>query len=182
MAMLTTGAPASGMRLSSPRAKPALQKAEIEWKAAFQTSSPQCAPPGPAADQPAARSAANPQASATNTVTSTAPASHRTSWPARMPSVSEMTARWWSVAWPPRLEAMSVVRVMMPSPPSWMSTRITAWPKNEKSCRVERTAKPVTQQALVAVKMPSTSVIGGLSGTLEIGSVRTKPPSKIAAK
>jgi len=44
---------------------------------------------------------------------------------------------------------------IMPSPPSWISARMTAWPKIVKSAPVSRTIRPVTHEALVAVNSAS---------------------------
>ncbi len=76
---------------------------------------------------------------------------------------------------------MNVVKVTMPIPPAWISTRITTWPSGEKSLPVERTVSPVTQVALVAVNRPSRSEIGSRPGTEQIGAARSNPPATITA-
>lgn len=52
--------------------------------------------------------------------------------------------------------ARTVPNSMIPSPPIWMSPRMTAWPNGVKSVPVSRTTSPVTHVALVAVKRAST--------------------------
>ena len=55
----------------------------------------------------------------------------------------------------PTTSASTVPNSMMPSPPTWISVRMTAWPKRVKSLPVSRTTRPVTQVALTAVNSAS---------------------------
>ena len=80
--------PAKGMRLSSARANPPLQKADTEWKADHQSTSP-----GRPLPQVAQASRRKPRNSATTTTRNTARATDRRSLPPLMPRVSATTAR-----------------------------------------------------------------------------------------
>ena len=53
---------------------------------------------------------------------------------------------------------MSVVNVMIPSPPSWMRSRTYACPHVVKYVAVSTTMRPVTQTALVAVNRASSQL------------------------
>ena len=68
--------------------------------------------------------------------------------------------------------------VMRPIPPSWMRKIITIWPKKLNSLPVSHTARPVTQEAEVAVNKAS---IGCAHCPLawEIGRVKSKAPNSI---
>lgn len=55
---------------------------------------------------------------------------------------------------------VSVMKVMKPRPPSWMSVRITSWPKTVQLVNVSRTTRPVTQVALVEVNRASRNPAG----------------------
>ena len=56
---------------------------------------------------------------------------------------------------PAATSRMSEENVMMPSPPSWMSPRMTAWPNPLNAVAVSTTTSPVTQTAEVAVNSAS---------------------------
>ena len=49
---------------------------------------------------------------------------------------------------------------MRPIPPSWMRKIITIWPKKLNSLPVSHTARPVTQEAEVAVNAPHSRGLG----------------------
>ena len=51
----------------------------------------------------------------------------------------------------------SDARVMMPKPPTWISARMTTWPKPDQYTGVSTTISPVTHTALVAVNSAVTS-------------------------
>ena len=59
---------------------------------------------------------------------------------------------------------------------------MTPCPKGEKSSTVDRTVRPVTQQALVAVNAASTRVIGGLAGARAAGRASKPVPIAIAPR
>lgn len=69
----------------------------------------------------------------------------------------------------------SIATVIKPSPPIWMSARITPLPNMLHSVAVSRTTKPVTQVELVAVKSASIGSVNFPSAD-EIGSVSSRPP------
>jgi hypothetical protein len=75
---------------------------------------------------------------------------------------------------------MSEPTVMMPKPPSWISTRMTASPKPVQYTGVSTTINPVTQVADVAVKnaVSSPAPPGPLA---ETGSSSSAVPMPIAA-
>jgi len=77
--------------------------------------------------------------------------------------------------------ANNIDKVIMPNPPALNKINITHWPKCEKKVGVSFTIKPVTQVALVAVKMASTSPI--LSGPLvDRGKLKRIVPIIMATK
>ena len=53
----------------------------------------------------------------------------------------------------------SVAMVMKPRPPSWMSRRMTVWPKPVQYVAVSTRTRPVTQEALTAVKSAVTKPV-----------------------
>jgi hypothetical protein len=73
---------------------------------------------------------------------------------------------------------MSEENVMIPSPPSWMRARMTAWPKPLKAVAVSTTTRPVTQTAEVAVNRASTKAIRPPRALA--GSQRRTPPARMA--
>ena len=154
----TARATGSSLNITSEsdcRAKPALQNADTEWNTPFHAAARGEAP---CALHAKARTTA-PAASMLNVA--------RTMKIARREAVAgELRSRTLpSAALPriprsrPRITAAKVDRTMMLRPPIWMSARITTWPKVEKSRGVSSTIKPVTQDALVAVKRASTGLI-----------------------
>ena len=68
-----------------------------------------------------------------------------------------------------------------PSPPIWMSAKITPLPNMLHSVAVSRTISPVTQVALVAVKSASIGSANAPSAD-EIGSISSSPPMRITTK
>ncbi len=77
---------------------------------------------------------------------------------------------------------MTSEKVMIPSPPSWMSPRMTAWPKGVKPVPVSRTTRPVTHTALVAVNRASTNPTGWPAGVAAGRRSRPVPTAMRAAK
>ena len=75
--------------------------------------------------------------------------------------------------------AKKLVRVTRPRPPTWISSKTTACPKGVNCVQVSRTTRPVTQVALVAVNMASTTPSRPLR--LEMGSVSSSVPSAISS-
>ena len=75
----------------------------------------------------------------------------------------------------------SVAMVIKPRPPIWMSTSITAWPKNVQYVPVSTTTSPVTQLALVAVKSAGTKPVT-VPDFDEMGSISNSVPSSIIRK
>ena len=73
--------------------------------------------------------------------------------------------------------AKKLVRVTSPRPPTWISSRITACPKYENCVQVSHTTRPVTQVALVAVNMASST--SSLPWRLAMGRLSRKVPSAI---
>ena len=69
-----------------------------------------------------------------------------------------------------------LVRVTKPRPPTWISSKTTACPKGVNCVQVSRTTRPVTQVALVAVNMASTTPSRPLR--LEMGSVSSSVPKR----
>jgi len=67
----------------------------------------------------------------------------------------------------------------MPIPPIWISTRMTACPSHEKSLPVDRTARPVTQVALVAVNRASRKEIALAPDARQKGRVSSTAPRKM---
>ena len=64
---------------------------------------------------------------------------------------------------PRRRRTMSVkpvVSVMMPRPPTWMSIRMTAWPKSFQWVQVSNATRPVTHVAETVVNSESTKDVG----------------------
>ena len=68
----------------------------------------------------------------------------------------------------------------MPSPPNWMSIKITLLPKNVKLLLMSTTLKPVTVTAEVAVKSASKKVTWQRS-TVAKGRVSNAAPTHISA-
>ena len=64
---------------------------------------------------------------------------------------------------------------MMPSPPSWISTRITACPNSVKSMPVRLTISPVTQVALVEVNREQAARDVAAMGLRSLGNARARP-------
>ena len=136
------------------RSKPALQNAETEWKTEYQSPCPR------------------PNSGMKRIARSTAPASSKMSVPRPMVEVISMMRPTRTVlmlsAMTPRSRMLmrrrtrrekSVAMVMKPRPPSWMSRRITAWPKPVQYVAVSTRTRPVTQEALTAVKSAVTKPV-----------------------
>ncbi len=81
---------------------------------------------------------------------------------------------------PPATRRMSEENVMMPSPPSWMSARMTVCPKPLKAVAVSTTTRPVTQTAEVAVNRASTKPMRPPRALG--GSQSRTPPMKMAGR
>ena len=71
-----------------------------------------------------------------------------------------------------------VVKVIRPSPPIWISSKMTILPNIDHLMYVSNTIKPVTQVALVAVKRQSKKLVACPSLEL-MGSIRRSVPAKI---
>jgi hypothetical protein len=71
-----------------------------------------------------------------------------------------------------------VENVMIPSPPSWIRTKMTICPKSVKRVAVSATTSPVTQMAEVDVKRAS--IKERRPETLQKGSIRSKVPTRMA--
>ena len=70
-------------------------------------------------------------------------------------------------------------KLMMPRPPSWMSTMMTAWPKGVQYVPVSSNTSPVRETAKVAVKSAGRN--GVHCGTLaEIGSIKSTVPTRMS--
>ena len=78
----------------------------------------------------------------------------------------------------PNKKRKKVEKVMMPSPPIWMSARMTIWPNGLKWVPVSTTVNPVTQVALVAVNSASTK--DNDFPTEAGGSISNNAPIRIA--
>ena len=76
--------------------------------------------------------------------------------------------------------AKKLVSVTSPRPPIWISASSTNCPKAENWVQVSRTTSPVTQVALVAVNMASSTPRRPLR--LEIGRVSSSVPAAITTK
>ncbi len=86
-----------------------------------------------------------------------------------MRDLKSLGAPWWNPCWImilsfmeilfPATKRIRVEKVMIPSPPNWNRTRITAWPNGVKYVAVSWTIRPVTQTPDVAVKRASTREI-----------------------
>ena len=72
------------------------------------------------------------------------------------PNVSESASWVFMDTLLPNKKRKKVEKVIMPSPPIWMSARMTIWPNGLKWVPVSTTVNPVTQVALVAVNSAST--------------------------
>ena len=80
-----------------------------------------------------------------------------------------------------------VIMVMMPSPPTWISTRITTCPNRLQVVAVGTVTRPVTQVAVVAVNRasmygtacPSAELTGNESKMLPMNMVIKKPSRMI---
>lgn len=55
---------------------------------------------------------------------------------------------------------ITLVNAMMPRPPSWISSRMKAWPSGVKYVAVSTTMSPVTHAALVDVNSASSQDSG----------------------
>lgn len=75
---------------------------------------------------------------------------------------------------------VSVMKVMKPRPPSWMSVRITSWPKTVQLVNVSRTTRPVTQVALVEVNRASRNPAG--SPREAMGSISSPAPARMTSR
>jgi hypothetical protein len=76
---------------------------------------------------------------------------------------------------------MNSEKVRSPRPPAWMSPRITSCPKRVNSVPVSRTARPVTQVALVAVNRASIQPMDR-SGGVAAGSFRSAVPRRMSTR
>ena len=78
----------------------------------------------------------------------------------------------------PSVERTSTAKVIRPSPPNWMSTITTAWPKIVSWLPGSNTTRPVTVTAEAAVKIASDQVIGN---DVASGSLSSTAPATISA-
>ena len=74
----------------------------------------------------------------------------------------------------------SVAAVIKPSPPSWMSTRMTICPNSVKCVPVSTTTRPVTQEADVAVNSASKKLSG--SPWEAMGNISSSAPRRATHK
>ena len=70
---------------------------------------------------------------------------------------------------------------MTPSPPIWISRRITACPNSDQYVAVSCTMSPVTQTAEVAVNRALGKLVT-VPADAETGSISSRLPSKITAR
>ena len=81
----------------------------------------------------------------------------------------------------PRIRVKKAVNVISPRPPSWMRASRKPWPRVERSCATLMTVRPVTQTALVAVKMVSMSPMPS-GETVALGRLSPRVPRPITAR
>ena len=81
----------------------------------------------------------------------------------------------------PSMISRKVPTVMMPTPPTWISDRMTTCPNVEKTEPMSTTLRPVTQVALVDVKS-ATSSGTGVPLALAMGSHSSRVPARIVAR
>ena len=78
-----------------------------------------------------------------------------------------------------RSRPIRAAKIMMPSPPSWMSSMMTTCPNGLQNVGVSTTVSPVTQTAEVAVNSASTND-GDSPAAVEIGSISSAVPTSTA--
>ena len=76
---------------------------------------------------------------------------------------------------------MSAADTRMPSPPSWVITMISSWPRNVQCVAVSTAARPVVVTADAAVKNASTGVVTR-PGAVMPGRSSSNVPTTIAAE
>ena len=80
----------------------------------------------------------------------------------------------------PDTNARETAAVTTPMPPTWISSRITAWPNGDQEEAVSSTTSPVTQTAEVAVNRQSANPALPVS-RLESGRESSSVPVRISA-
>ncbi len=139
--------------MSGKRLKPALQKADTEWKTDCQTR-PVVFSPVRTGLQAVNRIIA-PVASTVNVQPMIDPIVLLTSL-VKLAFTALVMERLWPRPTPcPMKRAKKAKKLISPSPPTWMSESMTACPKGVKTVAVSTTVRPVTHTADVAVNKAS---------------------------
>ncbi len=173
MAMLTSGSAAQGTSPAGKVEKPALLKAETAWNSACQ--SPRQNPNSGTKAKARSTVPASSQASTTFRITSTSSSSRPTevwfrSSRRKLECVSPIGS--------PKAESTSTAKVISPSPPSWISTSTTAWPKSVSCREMSTTLRPVTVTAETEVKSASGQRSGAVCAS---GSISANDPATISS-
>ena len=144
------------------RSNPALQKAEMLWKTPYHSPSQ-----NPKRGMNRSASSTAPMASKVKVQRNRKPVARSTPPIWGRPMDSRMRNRCRSPIFLPLKRLMNTAMVTKPSPPTWISVRMTACPNSVQWLQVSYTTSPVTQVAEVAV-----------NSALRKG---TDPPSRLAA-
>ena len=124
---LTQKCPRNASRLVSYRLNPAVQNALMLWNTAVHTSSP--VSPGAPASRKAKNSATAPAVSTTSVNSTTCSTNRSTRIPLGSTNADSVTPRRKSLSRFPPARITNDPAVMYPTPPSWISARITSSPK-----------------------------------------------------
>ena len=152
--------------------KPALQKAETEWKTAFQI------PAAPKSRQKTGSSRSAPRSSAQSVTRTAKPAKLTMPLSIGAAMASRIALRWFRVSRFPASRATEVATVSTPRPPIWIRISTIACPKPDQWVAVSTTTRPVTQTAETEVNRDVKKGVARPSAA-EIGRQSSRPPRRI---
>src|SRR5690606_6130346 len=157
--------------------KPELQNPDIAWKAAKKTRSPKLSKSFGSREK---KMSSPPINSKRNVIRIMVINVDITEFNLFSPSISP-NINWFLKEKPPEKKyPKKPVKVMIPSPPTWISAIITPCPNSEKLVEISVTVSPVIQTALVAIKKASIKLNG--ASIVVRGSISNTAPKIIRPK